>query len=144
MLEFRIKKEIDGLEMHFNSHIENIDRAVETIMEYVRTKRVLVNCFDLNVVIRELLSNAVIHGNHSDPGKKVSLKLLTDVESLVIIVKDEGQGFNPVQTVKRIDALVQNGMGLTIIKSLGYRLRYCKKEQSVYAEKDLQNDTLKN
>ena len=144
MLEFKIECEIDSLEMYFNSHIENIDRAVETTMEYIRKKRILINSFDLNVVVRELLSNAVIHGNQSNPGKMVTFKLITDADLLVLVVKDEGDGFNPEHVAERINDLIPHGMGLNIIKSLGFRLNYIKNEHSVYAEKDLNVDILTN
>ena len=50
---------------------------------------------DVEIAIREVLSNAVIHGNHEDPGKQVSVTCRCSVDGEVLItVRDEGLGFD--------------------------------------------------
>jgi serine/threonine-protein kinase RsbW len=50
---------------------------------------------DIEIAIREVLANAVIHGNHEDPGKQVSVTCRCSVDGEVLItVRDEGLGFD--------------------------------------------------
>jgi serine/threonine-protein kinase RsbW len=41
------------------------------------------------------VANAIKHGNHLDPGKKVEIDLRVEGEDLIISVLDEGNGFDP-------------------------------------------------
>lgn len=49
--------------------------------------------FNINFALRELLNNAVEHGNQNDPDKKVSCIVSGSENGITIIVKDEGTGF---------------------------------------------------
>jgi serine/threonine-protein kinase RsbW len=50
---------------------------------------------DIEIAIREVLANAVIHGNHEDPVKQVSVTCRCSVDGEVLItVRDEGLGFD--------------------------------------------------
>ena len=45
--------------------------------------------------LREALANAVRHGNHSDPGRKVKVEYSVDGRTVSIRIEDEGEGFDP-------------------------------------------------
>jgi serine/threonine-protein kinase RsbW len=48
------------------------------------------------IAMREALANAVTHGNHHDGFKKVSVQYTCEPDnSLSILIRDEGDGFNP-------------------------------------------------
>lgn len=50
---------------------------------------------NIEIAIREVLANAVIHGDHEDPGKQVSVTCRCSVDGEVLItVRDEGHGFD--------------------------------------------------
>jgi serine/threonine-protein kinase RsbW len=49
--------------------------------------------FDIALAAREILINAIRHGNRFDPAKTVTLQLSTTPESLSIEVTDQGEGF---------------------------------------------------
>jgi serine/threonine-protein kinase RsbW len=52
--------------------------------------------FDVETALREALANAVIHGNRQNPNKKVRICCACQPgRGLLIIVKDEGDGFDP-------------------------------------------------
>ncbi len=45
--------------------------------------------------LREALANAVLHGNRQDPRKKVRVCCACEAaRGILIVVKDEGEGFN--------------------------------------------------
>ena len=46
-------------------------------------------------MLREILNNAVEHGNHFDPHKKVICKIEYRVPVMHFSIKDEGPGINP-------------------------------------------------
>jgi serine/threonine-protein kinase RsbW len=53
---------------------------------------------DLAIALREALVNAILHGNQNDPSKRVVVACFCECEEnggLLLVVRDEGQGFNP-------------------------------------------------
>jgi serine/threonine-protein kinase RsbW len=44
--------------------------------------------------LREALANAIIHGNHENPGKHVHVRCRCEPSEISIAVKDEGRGFD--------------------------------------------------
>jgi len=51
--------------------------------------------FGIHLSLEEAFTNAVKHGNCSNPGKKVFVEFLITPEKLDISITDEGEGFNP-------------------------------------------------
>ncbi len=49
----------------------------------------------IGVALREAVANAIKHGNHQDPGKRVYLSFRLEGSDLMIVVGDEGEGFEP-------------------------------------------------
>ena len=49
---------------------------------------------DVEIALREALANAIIHGNHENPGKHVHVRFRCNPDEVSIAVKDEGQGFD--------------------------------------------------
>jgi serine/threonine-protein kinase RsbW len=76
--------------------------------------RLLVSC-------TEAVNNAMIHGNKSDPKKKVIIRCLVGKEDLTLCVKDEGTGFDPNSLQdprEEKNLLKENGRGVFIMRSL--------------------------
>jgi len=49
---------------------------------------------DVEIALREALANAIIHGNHENPGKQVYVRCRCKPDEVSIAVKDEGRGFD--------------------------------------------------
>jgi anti-sigma regulatory factor (Ser/Thr protein kinase) len=49
---------------------------------------------DVEIALREALANAIIHGNHENPGKHVHVFCRCEPSEISIAVKDEGRGFD--------------------------------------------------
>ena len=49
--------------------------------------------FNIDFMLREILNNAVEHGNHFDSGKKVTCKIEYKVPIMTFAIRDEGLGF---------------------------------------------------
>jgi serine/threonine-protein kinase RsbW len=48
----------------------------------------------VEIALREALANAIIHGNHENPGKHVHVRCRCKPSEISIAVKDEGRGFD--------------------------------------------------
>ncbi len=51
--------------------------------------------FAIHLSLEEALTNAVRHGNQSDPSKTVTVEVLISPEKFDISIADQGSGFNP-------------------------------------------------
>lgn len=75
---------------------------------------------NLSLSFSEALSNSIIHGNKSDPNKKIKITININNSKMVIIIKDEGKGFDinsiPDPT-KPENILKDSGRGIHIMRA---------------------------
>jgi serine/threonine-protein kinase RsbW len=76
---------------------------------------------DIEMAVHEALANAVIHGNHQDPRKRIYISCRCQLDGEVLItVRDEGNGFDgpaipdPTDPDRR---LLPNGRGIYLIRA---------------------------
>jgi CheY-like chemotaxis protein/anti-sigma regulatory factor (Ser/Thr protein kinase) len=102
---------------------------------------------------RELLVNAIEHGGHLDPEKKVELHFIRTARSLVYYLRDPGQGFsidklphaaisNPDSPMAHAEVREQmgirpGGFGLLLLKNFADELIYSAKGNEVILIKHL-------
>jgi serine/threonine-protein kinase RsbW len=84
------------LSISIPSDVKSISPLVDKLMMIIR----VCSCVagqeeEVEVALREALANAVLHGNHQKAGKKVYIHCRIRLGELLIIVKDEGTGFDP-------------------------------------------------
>ncbi len=66
-------------------------------VEFRRRSRLMldrVNCFAAELLLREALTNAVVHGCNADPAKQVRCFLRLRGRTLLIAIADGGEGFD--------------------------------------------------
>jgi serine/threonine-protein kinase RsbW len=105
-----------GHRIRFSSSLDLLDRAVAETVAFVTSRNASGNLFDVKLLLREALLNAVLHGNRSDPQCAVVLAATASDGRLTLDVADQGPGFdwrerlanppNPEDT---------SGRGLTIL-----------------------------
>ena len=93
--------------------------------------------FEFKLILSELIVNAIVHGNDSDPGKKVSLRVSVDEGLIEAVIADEGSGFDYLGYFKNMtcDTLQASGRGLLIASRLarlefndcGNSVMFCRK-----------------
>lgn len=103
--------------------------------------------FDIQVIINELLINAIKHGNKYDKHKLVKITAgLAKNHSLILCVEDEGYGYDYKSLLKSetdsIDVadsfnMDESGRGLMIVSNLSDRIRFNETGNRVYILKRL-------
>jgi len=97
----------------FYSGFAEVDLVVKEAVEALR--KVDIKSFDkvefrINFMLREILNNAVEHGNRFDRTKKVVLTITYEQNVLLFVVEDEGEGID----VRR------HGRGYEVIKNFDF------------------------
>jgi serine/threonine-protein kinase RsbW len=98
--------------------------------------------FAVHLALEEALHNAIKHGNRLDPAKKVKIAVTVTSRSAVIVIEDQGTGFDRKRVPDpRVGENLEkcSGRGIFLIESYmdkvqwthgGRRLRMMKKNQA--------------
>lgn len=104
-----------------DSSLDSVNRAEEVASEFAAKLG-----FDeetvtrISMAVREAAVNAVLHGNHYDPNKKMTVQLENTGKSMVISVSDQGQGMDPEKVPDPLapeNLLKQSGRGIFLIRA---------------------------
>ena len=74
----------------------------------------------ISMAVREATVNAVLHGNHYDASKRVSLSFENTGNELIITVQDQGTGLDPNAVADPLapeNLLKQSGRGIFLIRA---------------------------
>ena len=79
------------------------------------------------VATMEATNNAIIHGNNSDPEKKVKIEIQSDRKQLKVLIEDQGRGFDfasvPDPTApENLEKI--NGRGIFLMERLSDEILY--------------------
>ena len=100
--------------------------VVNEIMTYLSANTIIDGCdcvFDIKVVLNELISNAVIHGNGEDLSKPVDINLVYDGEILEFTIIDRGEEFTP-ENKEEEKLLCESNRGISMCHILCKKLIY--------------------
>ncbi len=81
----------------------------------------------LLVATTEAVNNGILHGNKSDPKKKVCVECVLVDDSIVVRVKDEGKGFNPARVPNPLDEknlMKESGRGIFLMRTMMDHVTY--------------------
>lgn len=110
-------------------------RLLEAIRE--RCPMSDVQFFNLVVGVTEAVNNAIEHGNHYDPMRRVHYSLRCESDGVHCIVEDEGEGFHPddlADPVRPENLLQEGGRGIFLIKALMRGFQAVKTERGMRIE----------
>jgi len=80
----------------FPSKLSEVPAAQQAIVDAARQAGFAEETlFAIRLALDEALTNAVRHGNASDPTKNVTVEFTADAKQIVITIEDEGFGFTP-------------------------------------------------
>lgn len=133
----RLAMEVD---VAVESRIEAINPAVAKLMRILRkTCCAPRDEFAVETALREALANAIIHGNRQDPTKRVHVRCGCEASGgVVIVVKDEGEGFDPASipsplTAELLDS--DHGRGLYLISKMMDALHFEHEGREIHMRK---------
>jgi len=100
-----------AFDLSIPSDIQYIEGVVELARQRCRELKFPATKCSLNVpvALSEALSNAIIRGNESQPGKQVRIRAIIDNGDLIFEVVDEGPGFD-IETSK-LDPTTEENIG---------------------------------
>ncbi|MBL7215163.1 MAG: ATP-binding protein [Phycisphaerae bacterium] len=94
--------------------------------------------FGIHLALEEAFTNALKHGNQSNPNKKICVEFLITPEKMDISITDEGQGFDPddVPDPRCNQNLYKiSGRGVLLIKAYMDIVEYNKRGNCVHMVK---------
>lgn len=110
------------------STFKEVHIAVLDVVELLKTKCGITDrklLFKINFMLREVMNNAVEHGNNFDEDKKITCEVHMDNHTLIFEVEDEGEGIdlgaNPFN-VDRDYILRERNRGIKVIQDLNFRV----------------------
>ncbi|MHC1713176.1 MAG: ATP-binding protein [Solidesulfovibrio sp.] len=83
-----------GCVIRFAAGLKLVDRAVAETVAFIESRNVTGSLFEVKLLLREALLNAVIHGSGLNPARTVVLEVLTAEGRLSFSVTDQGPGFD--------------------------------------------------
>lgn len=116
----------------FESSFEQAEFQVEFIRQFLKENNIHISpeqYFIIDYAVRELLNNAVEHGNHLDIQKKVKYCLHCNEDKFELDVYDQGSGFDLdciLSDDHHLDILRQRNRGLSSILLAGFNLQVDK------------------
>lgn len=136
MILYKVKKgdKEKMLHLKFKSTFENVDLAILEIIKYLKEKCSINDrsiIFLLDFAARELLNNAVEHGNGFDPDKMIVCNVKYKNKRITIEVWDEGKGFfykhNPINKEEPIQMRCR---GIHTLILIGFNIKAKKNKIS--------------
>jgi serine/threonine-protein kinase RsbW len=128
-VEFDGLRLITRLDREIPGRYEEIGPVVDEVLTTARSMGCAVGKeFEIEVALREALSNAIRHGCADDPAKRVQLTVACDEErGMLIVVRDFGKGFDPADIPNPVvgqNIYSNHGRGIFLINRLMDEVRF--------------------
>lgn len=118
-----------------------IDRADRRIAQFIEKQAAAINVFEVRILVREALLNAVIHGSGKDATRIVRVEVSFDDNGLVLQVEDEGPGFSHPREDVAFDILGDGGRGLPLLQIYSDEIHWNDRGNRVLIRKHYAKDT---
>jgi anti-sigma regulatory factor (Ser/Thr protein kinase) len=89
-----VEQAADRVDMVLRASLESIEEAAAVTAEMLRARGLDRLSFEVGLLLREAMSNAVRHGSGLDAGRSVRFRCFTEHGQLVLEVEDDGPGFD--------------------------------------------------
>jgi len=116
---------------------ESSSRILEDLESYAIDEK---TAFEIKLCVEEAVRNAIVHGNKSDPKRKVRLGYWVSEGVLNIEIEDEGAGFDHElvkDPTKEENILRNSGRGVYLIKKLMDKVEYSTKGNKINMAKKI-------
>ena len=122
--------------------LENVDHICADISAWMMDLNLSRLTFSLEILAREALNNAVIHGSQMDPLKKIYAELVLDEQALRLKVRDDGPGFNWQAILQRgiVDDHKESGRGIKLYQYYADPVEFNESGNQVILTRKLKSD----
>ena len=97
------------------SRLDAVDAVCAELRAFLTANDMAADCFAVELIARECLNNAILHGNRRQADKKASLSLRLGRRWLRLQIADEGPGFNWRKARRTAaDLTATHGRGISI------------------------------
>ena len=111
---------------------EAIDKFCSKIKAEMADKGLSKFIFTVEILLREALNNAVLHGSKEDLSKEILSRVTLATNTICLIIEDVGDGFDWKQDrAKEIDEEKTTGRGLSIYSLYADRVNFNEKGNRV-------------
>ncbi|MBF0205767.1 MAG: ATP-binding protein [Oligoflexia bacterium] len=124
--------------------LHNVDTFCMRIRKYYKDVIDKRDLFVVELLLRESLNNAVIHGSNQDQNKKIQCLCLLVNNEFIIEVEDEGSGFdwrNKLNDEINADPFELPSRGLLILNQNADQLKFNQRGNKLYLKKSLRAST---
>jgi len=135
---FEVTKKDKTVKVVFASNLRNVDRATKAMIGFLKNKKKKIDYFGAELILREALVNAVIHGNQNQERKNVTCQLSLKPEELEMRVEDEGEGFDWKRPNPMPEEEMENSRGISLMDAYGFRPTYNEKGNILFLNKKLE------
>ncbi len=126
-----------------SSKIESIDKAVQEALIFAAEIGVAEEyIFGIDMAVREVVANAVKHGNKLDENKQVEITFTDSAEGFEVLVRDFGEGFQVEEVPDPTDAenlLKESGRGILFMNTFMDKVEWFNHEEGGMLVKMLKN-----
>jgi serine/threonine-protein kinase RsbW len=116
----KVQKLVLSLKNVIPSDLSLVDGAVAEITAAIDRTACWEDSESIGLAVREALTNAIVHGNQSNPARTVRVSVAVNNNcELFIVVKDSGSGFDPTRIADPTAAeniLASRGRGIFLMK----------------------------
>ena len=137
---FHITQNDTSLTIILCSDMDNIDKASNLTKKFLEDRGLSTLAFDVCLVLREGLSNAVRHAHQLDPKKMIHYILQIREDELTIEIEDQGVGFDWQKAMKQMAGmehgpLREHGRGFKIMNKYFSEFTYNDKGNKLFLKK---------
>lgn len=108
-----------GISFVFSAQLENIEHLCAKTTKFLNSNNITAESFDILLVLRELVNNAVIHGCKQHIDQCVYVQLTLDRHNVLHLeVEDQGNGFDWHSRLQDsvVDSRACSGRGIGIVQ----------------------------
>ena len=123
---FIVTEDDHAIEIKFSSDISMLSPLDDKLSDFFN-KSGIENPTAFKQVVRELLTNALVHGSRNDPSKQITCSVDQVLSSLYkITVTDQGKGFDPYQKETSTEDDYSSGIesGFRLVRSLSDKITF--------------------
>lgn len=113
-------------------YIGRVERFLKKVKHYIHLDEIQSN--KLMISLTEAVNNAIVHGNKSDPTRKVTVVCEILPGWLLVMVSDTGKGFRAQKVgnpLLKKNLLRESGRGIFLMKTLMDKVEFAKKRSGM-------------